>query len=370
MVASFDAVVIGAGMAGLAVGAELATSRRVLVLERQPGHARQASARSASSWITGYGSPAVTPLTLASRSWFQDGGGGHAGHSLLSRRGVLLVSPDADSPGLAASSANGSTPISPAEAARLFPALRDGVVAAATYDDDSQDIATTVAVEAYRASLIAHGGELKVGVAIDSISRDGSTWSVRSGQGTFETGLVVDAAGAWADEIAALAGVALAGLTAYRRTACTFPAGGDVSGWPLLMDADEGYYVKPGQDTFMASPADETAQPPGEAKAHPDDVALGLARVEAMTTLNARPVHASWAGLRTFAPDRAPVLGPQPDVPGWAWYAGLGGWGIMTAPAAARSVVSLIDDATLPADVQAHGLTPSDVLPDRLMDGR
>jgi D-arginine dehydrogenase len=135
------------------------------------------------------------------------------------------------------------------------------------------------------------------------------------------------------------------------------------------MHADEGCYVKPGTDAFMASPADETAQPPGEAMVHADAVEQGVQRVREMTTLDPGTLRATWAGLRTFAPDRGPVLGPHPDVPGFAWYAGLGGWGIMTAPAAARSVVSLIDQGELPDDVAAFGLTPADVLPDRLLHG-
>lgn len=359
-------------MAGLAVGSELARSRSVLVLERQPQHATQASARSASSWIAGYGRPAVTPLTLSSRAWFEEGGGGHEDHSLLTRRGALLVSSDAGSIGLAASRSSGSSAIDPTEAQRRFPALRDGVVAAATFDADSQDIATPIALEAYRASLAACGGELMVGIELESIRRDGSTWTIGSNHGALQTEQLVDAAGAWADEVADLAGVPRIGLTAYRRTACSFdpPDGTDVSGWPLLMDADEGYYIKPGTDRLMASPADETAQAPGEAIAHPDAIELALDRVARVTTLAPRSIRSIWAGLRTFAPDRAPVLGPHPDMPTFAWYAGLGGWGIMTAPAAARSVVSLIDDGELPPDVRSHGLKPADILPDRLLPGR
>lgn len=371
MARSFDAIVIGAGIAGLAVASELASSRRVLVVEGKSGYATQSSARSASSWIAGYGGPAVTPLTLASRDSFESGGAGHAERSLLKRRGVLLVSSDDRSPGLHAAETGGATPISPDQARHHFPALRDDLITAATYDDDAQDIATPIAVEALRAALGARVAEVIVGISIRSLTRRGTTWIVTSDHGDFRAGTVVDAAGAWADEVAGLAGVPPLGLTAYRRTACSFaaPTGTDTSNWPLLMDADKGYYIKPGADSFMASPADETVQAPGDAEPLPEDVNLALHHVEQMTTLDPRPIRSSWAGLRTFAPDRAPVLGPHPGVPGFAWYAGLGGWGIMTAPAAARSVVSLIDSGVLPADVRAHGLTPADVRPERLVDG-
>ncbi len=368
---SYDAIVIGAGIAGLGVAAQLAPQRRVLVLEREHDYATQATARSASSWIAGYSGPAVTPFTLASRAWYEAGGGGHVGRSLLERRGMLLVSPDPGSAGLRAAVVAGSVPIDAAEAQRRFPALRDGVIAAATFDGDSQDIDAMTAVEAFRGALREHRGELRVGAQITGLARDGSGWSVETEGETYVTELVVNAAGAWADEVALLAGLRPLGLTAYRRTACTFaaPDGMDVVNWPLLMDADEGYYLKPEAGGFMASPADATAQAPGNARARMEDVALALDRVDAMTTLGPRSIRSSWAGLRTFAPDRAPVLGPEPGAPGFAWYAALGGFGIMTAPAAARSVVSLIESGELPDDVRDAGGRSEDVLPDRLHRG-
>ena len=364
---TFDAVVIGAGIAGLAVGAELSSGRRVLVLEAEPTHASQSTARSASSWIAGYSGSAVRPFTLASRAWYQSGGDGYVDRSLLARRGLLLISPDAASGGLARAAAGGAERLEPSSAQRLFPGLRDGVIAAATYDPDSQDIDSSTAVEAYRTRLRANHGELQVSAPARAITRAGHDWHVESPLGTAVTPLVVNAAGAWADGIAVLAGVAPVGLTAYRRTACTFagPDGTDVSSWPLLMDADEGYYLKPESGGFMASPADETPQAPGPTRARMEDVALGLDHVDRITTLAPRSIRSSWAGLRTFAADRAPVLGPDPTATGFAWYAGIGGIGIMTAPAAARAVLSLIDDRRLPEDVIAQGGSAAEVLPDR-----
>jgi D-arginine dehydrogenase len=368
---SYDAIVIGAGIAGLAVAAELSARRRVLVLEKEPSHATQSTARSATSWIAGYSGAAVTPFTLASRAWFETGGDGYVDRSLLEPRGMLLVSPDPGSAGLREAVTVGSTPVDVAEAQRRFPALRDGVVAAATFDGDSQDIDANTAVEAFRAALRSHHGDLQVDAHIDALRREGPSWQVETDAATYRAELIVDAAGAWADEVAALAGVPPLGLTAYRRTACTFaaPDGLDVAHWPLLMDADEGYYVKPEAGGLMASPADETAQEPGNARARMEDVALALDRIDTMTTLAPRSIRSSWAGLRTFAPDRAPVLGPEPAVPGFVWYAGLGGFGIMTAPAAARSVVALIDTGDLPDDVLEHSGRSADVLPDRIRRG-
>lgn len=365
---TFDAVVVGAGIAGLAVGAELSIDRRVLVLEAELRHATQATARSATSWIARYSGSAVQPFTLASRAWYESGGGGYVDRSLLERRGFLLVTPDPDSPGLAAALAHGGEAADPARAHELFPALRDGVIIAGSYDPDSHDIDAATAVEAFRSRLTANGGELRVDARVTTITRDGSTWTVGTVRGTTATGLVVNAAGAWVDEVAGLAGVPSIGATAYRRTALTFaaPEGTDTTGWPLLMDADEGFYVKPEAGGFMASPADTTPQAPGPTHPRIDDVARALDHVERVTTLAPRSIRATWAGLRTFVPDHAPVLGPDSLAPGFAWYAAIGGSGIMTAPAAARGVVSLIDRGSLPDDVSTHGVTPAEVLPDRL----
>jgi D-arginine dehydrogenase len=280
---------------------------------------------------------------------------------------MLLVSDDVGSAGLAAAWAAGAEVVDPAAAGRLFPALRSDVVTAGAYDDDCQDIDATTAVEAHRSRLKSNGGELRVRARVTDISPHGGSWHVETAAGPATTGLVVDAAGAWADEVAALAGLPPIGMTAYRRTACTFaaPAGVDVTQWPLLMDADDGYYLKPESDGFMASPADETAQAPGPARARMEDVAAALDYADRVTTLAPRSIRAEWAGLRTFAPDRAPVLGLDPEVPGFAWCAAVGGFGIMTAPAAARAVVSLIDHHELPAELRAHGARAADVLPDR-----
>ncbi len=367
---SFDAIVIGAGITGLAVAAELSAGRRVLALEAAATHASRASARSASSWIAGYGGPAVSPFTLASRAWYEAGGGGYRERSLLRRRGMLLAAAEPTSPGLAAALASGAVPVDADEARRLFPPLREGLVSAGAYEPDTFEIDTPVAVESFRMRLLENGGTVLVASPVMSITRSSGRWLVTARSERFATPLVVDAAGAWADQVAAMAGVPPIGLAPLRRTACTFAARADVDpdGLPLLMDADERFYIKPEPGGFLASPADETPQAPGPARARPEDVDTALRHVERVTTLDPRPVRSSWAGLRSFVPDRAPVLGPDPAAEGFAWSAGVGGYGIMTAPAVARAVVDLVDAGRLPADIQGFGARAQCVLPDRLRE--
>lgn len=355
--ATYDAVVIGAGIAGLATGAELARTRTVLVLDDQPAHGTQSSARSASSWIARYGVDAIGPLTLASEEWYATGGGGFVDRSLLTPRTTLVVSADPTSPGLRAALESGMEPIDGAAARALFPPLREGVVTAAAVDHLSADIDTPVAIEAFRTHFEAAGGVLQVDTATQAIGRDGAAWRLRTPSGDITTELIVDAAGAWGDEVAALAGVPPVGLRAYRRTACLVSPDCDIdlASLPLLMEADEAFYVKPESGALLASPADEVEQLPGPAEPEDRDVQAGLAQVRAFTEFDPLVPSRRWAGLRTFVADRTPVLGPDPLVDGWTWCVGQGGIGIMTAPAAARSVVALIDTGRLPDDVVAVG---------------
>jgi D-arginine dehydrogenase len=249
-----------------------------------------------------------------------------------------------------------------------FPSLRLDIVRTAVWDATTQDIDVAAAVQAFRRALRSRGGSTLMSARVRTIERRDRDWQVTTPNDVLVAPLIVDAAGAWADEVAALAGVPRLGLQPLRRTLCTFdaPDGLDGSRWPLLLDAAERFYMKPEGAGFMASPADEVLVEPGDPRPLMDDVALALERVRWFTRLDARSVRSSWAGLRTFAPDRSLVLGPDPTVDGFAWSAGQGGFGIMTAPASARSVVSLVETGELPEDVVAAGGRSASVLPDRL----
>jgi D-arginine dehydrogenase len=192
------------------------------------------------------------------------------------------------------------------------------------------------------------------------------SWVVTTPSEVYETDVVVNAAGAWCDEIAALAGVRPIGLRPLRRTAFTCPApdGVDVRSWPLVADIDDRFYFKPEGPQLLCSLADETPSPPCDAVAEPVDVALAIERINEATTLDLRHVRRAWAGLRSFVADRTPVVGFDPEAPGFCWLAGQGGYGIQTAPAMARAAAGLVVDRRLPDDlielgVTAEGLSPA-----------
>lgn len=364
-----DAVVIGGGIAGTAVAAELARERRVTLLEMEPALAQHTTGRSAAVWIAGYGGPTVDPFSLASREWYRSRAEGQAGHALLTPRGMLVVAErPADARILEDHIAAGATRVDADDAVAHFPALRPRIVHDAVWDGTVTDIDVMAALQAFRRMLGARGGTVLLSAAVTAIERSGRSWGIITTQGTIVSELVVDAAGAWSDEVAALAGLPPIGLQPMRRTMCTFeaPAGTDGQRWPMLQDAAERFYVKPEGPGFMASPEDETPHEPGDPRPRMEDVAAALEQVRRFTFLEARSIRSSWAGLRTFAPDRGLVLGPDPAAEGFAWCAGGGGFGIMTAPAAAQSVVSLLDHGVLPAAVSAAGGEARHILPDRL----
>jgi D-arginine dehydrogenase len=199
-------------------------------------------------------------------------------------------------------------------------------------------------------------GRLVTNAPVEALERGAPGWTVCAGTERFTAPLVVNAAGAWADEVAALAGLTRVGLQPRRRTAVLVdvPSGMDVSRWPFVNDVDEQFYFKPEGGSLFLSPADETPVEPSDAQPDEWDVATAVERLEAATTLQITRLKARWAGLRTFAPDRTPVVGYSGEREGFFWLAGQGGYGIQTAPALSRAAAALILESSLPEGLGAE----------------
>jgi D-arginine dehydrogenase len=362
-----DAIVIGAGMAGLSAGAELARDRSVAVLERESVPAFHTTGRSAAVYIERYGGPAIAPFNRASFPWFTSAAEGAVDHPLLVLRGMLVLAVPGSVPDLEHYAEPGARDLDAAEALELFPALRPEAIGSAVYVPEAADLDAAGAVVAYRRLLKERGGSLVVNAGVTGLARRDGGWEVSTAAGTFHAAIVVDAAGSWADGVAALAGLPPIGLQPLRRTICTFPVPDSLghTRWPMMVDADERFYLKPEPGHFLASPADETPSEPMDPRPDMLDIATALERVRETTTLDPRTVSTSWAGLRTFAPDRRLVLGRDPLEPSFVWCAGQGGFGIQSSPAAARAIVSLVDHGGLPEDVVALGGEAAAITPDR-----
>jgi len=254
-----------------------------------------------------------------------------------------------------------------AEASRLVPILRPGYAVGAVLDVDAMDIEVHALHQGYLRGLKAQGGQAVTDARVERLERRAGLWTAECGGRRFQGRIVVDAAGAWADELATLAGARPAGLVPKRRTAILLqpPPGIDVTAWPMVIDIDEQFYFKPEAGTLLASPADETPMPPCDIQPDDLDIALLIDRLEGVIDLpGARPQH-RWAGLRTFAPDKTPLVGFDGTVENFICLAGQGGYGIQTAPAMSRLAAALIDGRPVPPDLAELGVDEKALSPTR-----
>jgi D-arginine dehydrogenase len=257
--------------------------------------------------------------------------------------------------------------VSAAEAHSMCPVLREEQIAMGLVEERALHIDVAGLLDGYLTGFRARGGELATRAAVTGLNSTRGAWEICAGNARHRAGVIVNAAGAWAEEIGALAGARPIGLVPLRRTAIIFepPGSVEIANWPCLIDADEAFYLKPEGAKLLASPCDETPFAPCDVTPDELDVALAVDRVMRATTLEIGHIQHRWAGLRSFVADRTPVIGMDLEVPGLCWMAGQGGSGIMTAPSAARAAASLIVDGALPADLKTLGITPEMLAPSR-----
>jgi D-arginine dehydrogenase len=369
-----DVIVIGAGMAGAAVAARLAARRRVVVLEResQPGY--HSTGRSAALFTETYGNRAIRTLTGAGRefylAWSEEG---FAEHPILKPRGALMfATPDQEvqlddawaelsalDPRLALLDAR--------EALTMVPVLRPSHVIGAVFEPDAMDIDVHELHQGYLRRLRQRSGRVVTDAEVMALTRGTGVWIVGTRAGEFIAPTIVNAAGAWADAVGALADLPPIGLTPKRRTAMIVapPPSLDTGQWPMTLDVGETFYFKPDAGKLLVSPADETQMPPCDVQPDELDVAIAIDRLMQATTIEVTRVERKWAGLRSFVSDKTTVCGFEPLADGFFWLAGQGGYGIQTAEGMARCATSLIDGGGLPADIAAKGLDAGTLSPAR-----
>jgi D-arginine dehydrogenase len=352
-----DIVVIGAGIAGAGAAADLARDFRVLVVEKEerPGH--HSTGRSAAIFIQNYGNAVIRALNRASAPLFRNPDPDLFPYPLLSPRGWLSV---ADAGGLdhhAALMAESEDlrEISAEEAVAIVPILRKEAIAVAAYEPDARDIDVAALHQGWLKAAKAAGARLVTDKNVVSGEHVDGQWILETRDCRIKAPVVINAAGAWADHVAKSLGVSPIGLQPLRRSMAVLPGpeGLDFRQWPLFADAQETWYAKPDGGRLFVSPADEDPVEPHDAFADDMVLAEGLYRFEQAVTMPVTHVERSWAGLRTFAPDRTPVAGFDAAAPGFFWLAGQGGYGIQTSPALSRLAGQLIRRASLPADMQA-----------------
>jgi D-arginine dehydrogenase len=373
-VAAYDVAVVGGGIAGVSAAFELAALGSVVLLEAEASLAQHTTGRSAAMFLESYGGAAIRALTRASRPLLDAAPERLGTPPILALRGLLWIASEVQTAALAAEvdalrrEGAGLELVSAATARTLVPVLSADHVASGAFEPDAREIDVMGLHQGYVRGLVARGGVVLRNTRAVRLERSGSGWLIGAAGAEVAAGVVVNAAGAWADRVAVLAGLPPAGVTPLRRTAAIARGGftGDGRGWPGVLDADEGFYFKPEGDAFLVSPADETPSAAVDARPEEEDVARALALVNEATTLALTHVTNAWAGLRSFARDRNPVVGFDPHGPGFFWLAGQGGYGIQMSAALAEVAAALVAGAPIPARAAAEGLELASISVERL----
>lgn len=375
--AECDFLVVGAGIAGASAAWALAEHGSVVVVERETSAGYHTTGRSSAQFLESYGNLSTRCLTRGGRPFLEDPPDGFTESPLLSPRAALFFARGDQLDNLRALYATVSALttdvvlMDAAEVCDCVPVMRNDYVAGGMFEPASMDIDVHALHQGFLRGARRRGTRIVLDAELNSLERRGARWHAGTRGGSFAAKAIVNAAGAWCDEVARLAGAAPIGLVPKRRTVFTFdpPAGSGSDAWPLVIDVDEELYFKPDAGRLICSPADETPSPPCDAQPEDLDVAIGIDRLGEATTLDVRRIVSRWAGLRSFVSDHSLVIGPDTDLEGFYWVAGQGGYGIQTSPAVARTIAALATGGDVPADLRALGLKRSEIDPARMQDG-
>lgn len=375
----FDVAIFGAGIAGASLAWRLAGQRSVALVERetQPGY--HSTGRSAAMFMESYGPPGVRALTRASRAFYEQPPADFTAVPLMRPRGALYLATHGDEALMARTRGElaricpGLEVLDAAATLARVPCLRPELVHGALYDPSAQDLDVHALhqgfLRGFRQKAGAGGGELRCGAQLSLATHDGRHWNLQFADGqTIQAAVVVNAAGAWADELAPLFGARTIGLVPRRRSAFTFkpPEGADASGWPAVVGMDESYYFKPDAGQLLGSPANADATVPHDVVPEELDIAMGIHQIESVTTLAIRRPTSTWAGLRSFVGDGEMVIGWDSACPSFFWLAAQGGYGIQSAAGASALADALLRQAALPQELARHGVEHTALAPARL----
>lgn len=373
MATTADFLIVGGGMAAASVGHWLAPHGRVVLLEResQPGY--HATGRSAALFLENYGTPQVRALTRASRAFLMSPPPGFCEHPVMSPRGAMMVATPEQAQLLAShwAAASQATPnarlLDSAQACAMVPVMRSEKIMGAVFEPDAMDMDVHSLHQGYLRGIRQHGGRVVCDAEATAMQHSQGVWRVQAAGLSYEAPVVLNAAGAWADEVALLAGARPIGLQPKRRSALTFapPPGLSFAHWPTVSSLDESWYFKPDAGMLLASPANVDPVTPHDVQPEEMDIALAIHRIEAMTTLQIRRPARTWAGLRSFVADGDLVGGFDPQTPGFFWVAAQGGYGIQTSAAMGQICAALAMGQAVPSSVAAFGLTAAMLSPAR-----
>lgn len=370
---TFGFAVIGAGIAGALVAAELTCHASVLILEmeRQPGY--HTTGRSAAVFAPGYGPKPIRTLTRASTSFFENPPDGLSDIQLVKPLDVIMIAREDQVQALdgflsEVSTERGISRIGADEIGRRHLLLKPGYAESGALDTSGSDIDVNILHHGFLAFCKHAGGKLVTGARAEKLSWVDGVWEIRTTAGSFKAATIVNTAGAWADELGKMAGAETIGLVAKRRTAMMIdaPLEIDTDSLPLIVDIGEKFYMKPDVGRLLISPANEDPMEPCDVQLEEMDIAICADRIEKAFNIEVRSISNKWAGLRSFVADRCPVVGYSDVVKNFFWLAGQGGYGIQTSPALSRYAAALALGNNIPADISNEGLSTQSLAPNRL----
>lgn len=370
---SFDIVVIGAGIAGASAAAELAQFNSVglLEMENHPGY--HATGRSAAIFAQNYGPRQVRAITRASEPFFTKNDRAFSDTPLFSPRPIIRIASRDQLPALKSLYKDMSVDcplrwLDQAELQELVPLLQKDKIVAGFMNETSQDIDVNGLHRGYLRRFQSRGGTLICNAPASRIAGTAQGWEITVGHNRIDAKVIVNAAGAWADEIAVMAGISPLGLTPLRRCAITFdaPPGYNTKALPMMVDVDDQFYLKPEAGRLLASPSDEVLSAPCDSRPEELDIAICVDRISKVFDVDVKRIESSWAGLRTFAPDGLPVCGFDLTAPDFFWLAGQGGYGVQTAPALAQITAALVSKKPMPPTITQAGIDLRELSPRRL----
>jgi D-arginine dehydrogenase len=370
---SYEFIVVGGGIAGASAGYALSAQAKVLLIEResQPGY--HSTGRSAALFVQTHGPEVIRALARGSKPFFLDPPGGFAEYPMLTPRRMMTIGRADQVSEIdtlfneSARHISGIRRLSAGEARAIVPVLREDYVTGAVLDPEAMDIDVHTVLWGYLRGMRSRGGALVTSAELLGLERKSRTWTVRTAAGDFAAPVIIDAAGAWCDRVAAMAGAKPVGLVPKRRTAFIFapPAGTAIENWPSVNDVGENFYFKPDAGKLLASPADQTPMEPCDVRPDDVDVAIAADRIQRAAALPVTHIERKWAGLRSFVADGCPVVGYDPEVAGFFWLAGQGGYGIETSPAMGQLCASLALGSGVPRDLADSGVTEAALSPAR-----
>jgi len=374
MTPPFDFAIVGAGIAGASLAFRLAPQASVLLLEAEIQPGLHSTGRSAAMFMESYGPPQVRALTRASRHFYESPPAGFAGVPLVGPRGALYAGWQGQQAALDQLQADlqaTGTVVERLDAAATLarvPVLRAEGLLGGVWEADALDIDVDALHQGFLRGARRAGAELWLEAVLQAATPEAGAWVLRLADGRQASArVIVDAAGAWADEVAHRCGVMPLGIQPKRRAAFTFdaPEGVDARAWPTVAGVAEDWYIKPDAGQLLGSPANADPVPPHDVQPEELDIALGIDAIQRDTTLTIRRPRRTWAGLRSFTPDGELAIGFDARAAGFFWLAGQGGYGIQSAAGASALTASLLMRQALPEDLRAQGVDPALLSPAR-----